>query len=122
MQSFSGRLDMAVLICSSSHRFRQSLETILEAMGCPSAASVGDAAEARQQSQAQPFDIAIVDESFEAFETINLPAIRLASNSQTDPAARVLAKPFRPADLANMLTDSLAGSSAETALTHAATS
>lgn len=113
---------MAVLICSSSLRFRQSLETVLSAMGCASAASVGDAGEARQQSSTQRFDIAIVDDAFDAQSGIDIPMVRLVSGSVTAETDNALSKPFRPAELAQMLTIGLANSgSQELTTAHAAT-
>ncbi|WP_420431825.1 hypothetical protein [Hyphobacterium sp.] len=114
---------MTVLICSASLRFRQSLETVLSAMGCVSAASVGDAGEARQQSNTQHFDIAIVDaDTFEAQSGLDIPMVRLVSGSVTAEADNALAKPFRPAELAQLLTNSLAESGSQAPSTaHAAT-
>ncbi|WP_421786199.1 hypothetical protein [Hyphobacterium sp.] len=110
MHTFTGRLDMAVLICSSSQRFSQSLEAVLRAMGCVASASVTGAGEAEAQSRAQHFDIAIIDDAFDAHD-VGLPMIRLVPGAKSRGATDELAKPFRPAELAKALMDNVSGPS-----------
>ncbi|MEE2527181.1 hypothetical protein V0U79_12460 [Hyphobacterium sp. HN65] len=105
MKTFSGSLDMSVLICSSSRPLQQSLEALLGAMGCKIVSGADTTASAREQLASQHHDLALIDDSFKAsrndLSALPVPALRLSCEPCGNEPE--LTKPFRPADLAESM-------------------
>lgn len=105
MNALSGSLNMSVLICSSSRPLQQSLEALLNAMGCQAISGASTAAEAREQLALQHHDLALIDEGFEsdtqALAGHSVPSLKLTTR-RNEPGL-TLFKPFRPADLAERM-------------------